>query len=70
MSMIDPKGARPKILGKSKAFEIIERDRRLRHELETKVWPALPPELIQCEKPIPESTVTPALASAFPIDPF
>jgi hypothetical protein len=56
MSMIDPKGARPKIHGKSKAFELIERDRRLRHELETKVWPALPLGLIQSDKPVPETT--------------
>ena len=66
MSMIDPKGVRPKILGKSKAFELIERDRRLRHELETKVWPVLPPELIQSDNPVPESNVTSALAPAFP----
>jgi hypothetical protein len=70
MSMIDPKGARPKILGKSKAFELIERDRRLRHELERKVWPALPPGLVQSDKPVPESTAKSALAPAFPIDPF
>jgi len=70
MSMIDPKGARPKILGKSKAFELIERDRKLRQQLETKVWPALPPGLVQSDEPVPESTAAFALAPAFPTDPY
>jgi hypothetical protein len=52
VSMIDPKGARPKVLGKSKAFELIERDRRLRRELEMKVWPALPAALVQADEPV------------------
>jgi hypothetical protein len=52
MSMIDPKGARPKILGKSRVFELIERDRRLRQELEMKVWPALPTVLVQTDQPV------------------
>lgn len=70
MSMIDPKGARPKILGKSKAFELIERDRRLRQEVEMKVWPALPPGLVQSDNPVPDLTTTPAMAPAFLTDPF
>ena len=64
MSMVDPKGARPKILGKSKVYEIIERDRRLRLELQTKMWPALPAELIQPALPALEPTGDPT----FPVD--
>jgi hypothetical protein len=56
MNMIDPKGARPKVLGKSKTFELVERDRKLRQELEMKVWPALPAGLLQSDKPVPDST--------------
>lgn len=51
MSMVDPKGAGPKIHGNSKVFELIERDRRLRQEMETKVWPAVPAELVKTVKP-------------------
>ena len=66
MSMIDPKGARPKIHGKSKAYEIIQRDIRLRGELETKVWPALPAGLLQMENPVLET----GSSSDLPADPL
>ena len=49
MSMVDPKGGGPKIRGKSKVFELIARDRKLRQKLERKVWPALPPELVEID---------------------
>ena len=40
-SMIDPKGERPKIQGKSHSFSIGEQQQILASEYETKVWPAL-----------------------------
>jgi len=51
ISMVDPKGAGPKIRGKSKAYELIERDRRRRQEFDIKLWPALPAELVQIDEP-------------------
>jgi hypothetical protein len=67
--MIDPKGARPKIHGKSKAYEIIQRDIRLRREFETKVWPALPAGLVQMENPVLEIVSPSSSAENLPTDP-
>jgi hypothetical protein len=67
MSMVDPKGARPRIYGKSKVYEIIERDRRLRHELQMKMWPALPAALVQLQLPVLEPA---GEAATSPIDPL
>ncbi len=51
MSMIDPKGSRPKVLGKSKAFDLTEQHRMFAEEFETKVWPALALPLIESHGP-------------------
>ena len=65
MSMVDPKGAGPKVNGKSKVFERIARDRRLRQELEMRVWPALPSELVQTDQPALETAETSGTATSF-----
>jgi hypothetical protein len=70
MSMVDPKGARPKIHGKSKVYELIERDRRLRQELEMKVWPALPAGLVQTDQPVLETNEPSGVATTYLPAPF
>ena len=40
-SVIDPKGERPKIQGKSHTFTVDQQQEMLVNEYETKVWPAL-----------------------------
>ena len=40
-SVIDPKGDRPKIQGKSHSFSLAEQQQILVSEYEMKVWPAL-----------------------------
>lgn len=41
-SVIDPKGDRPKIQGKSHSFSVAEQQHILASVYEIKVWPALP----------------------------
>lgn len=40
-SVIDPKGYRPKINGKSHSFSVAEQQEMIAMQYETKVWPAL-----------------------------
>jgi hypothetical protein len=42
MSMIDPKGSRPKVHGKSHSLTIDEQRKMLAAEYDTTVWPARP----------------------------